>query len=217
MKQAMIVSGPTVEAIDPVRYISNRSSGLTGYHLAETASSLGVNVRFFISGPVCRLPKANQTIIPVESAQEMREAVLANFPQVDLVIMAAAVCDYRPACPVPQKIKKDADDLVLHLIKNPDILSEIGQLRRPGQVIVGFAAETENGEANAMAKLDRKNADMIVLNLVSPENPAFGNCANRVSFVTRMGVEALPPLEKNELARRIWQKVLTLAAREQQD
>ena len=212
MKRAMIVSGPTQEAIDPVRFISNRSSGLTGYHLAETAVSCGFEPFCFISGPVARLPRAPREIVSVESAAEMRDAVLNHLDRVDVVIMAAAVSDYRPAEVSGIKIKKGEDELVLRLVKNPDILSEIGRRRRPGQLLVGFAAETDRGAENARDKLLRKNADLIVLNLVSRDNPAFGDCRNRVSFVTREAVEDLPPLEKEELARRIWARIDALAA-----
>jgi phosphopantothenoylcysteine decarboxylase/phosphopantothenate--cysteine ligase len=206
----MIVSGPTVEAIDPVRYISNHSSGLTGYHLAMSAVEMGFEPRFFITGPSVHLPQGVGETIKVQSADQMRAAVLTHLSEVKVVIMAAAVSDYRPLSCEPQKIKKDGLELLLRLVKNPDILAELGRVRLPGQVIVGFAAETEKGPEHAREKLLRKGADLIVLNLIGPGNPAFGNCPNQASLVTREGIEHLPSLEKAALARSIWQKIATL-------
>lgn len=213
MKRVMIVSGPTREAIDPVRYISNHSSGLTGYHLAQTARAMNFEPLIFVSGPVQTLPSEVGEIIPVESALEMRSAVMARLEQVDVVIMAAAVSDYRPRERQDHKIKKGQDELVLHLVKNPDILAEIGASRREGQIVVGFAAETDRGPQHAEEKLRRKNCDMIVLNEISEHNPAFGDRPNQVSFVTREGIEVLPSLVKEELAVRIWQRIAALVCR----
>lgn len=211
MKRAMIVSGPTREAIDPVRYIGNRSSGTTGYHLAETARSCGFEPFCFISGPVNRLPRSAAALVEVETAEEMREAVMRRLEEAEVVVMAAAVSDYRPDRVSAVKIKKGEEELLLRLVRNPDILAEIGRRRSPGQLVAGFAAETENGPQNAREKLLRKNVDLIVLNLVTPDNPAFGDCPNRVCLVTREACEELPPLGKEELARRIWGKIAALA------
>jgi len=217
MKKAMIVSGPTVEAIDPVRFISNRSSGMTGYYLAETARICGFEPSYFISGPVVRLPDSPNSIIQIESAAEMRQAVLEHLSEVDMIIMAAAVSDYRPSRIETQKIKKGGEELILHLVRNPDILSEIGRIRKPKQIVVGFAAETENSIKNATEKLLSKNVDMIVLNQIGQDNPAFGCLPNQVTFITRQSAEPLPLLEKEELARRIWQKIQTLQPRSNQE
>lgn len=210
MKRAMIVSGPTLEAIDPVRFISNRSSGLTGYHLVQTALESGFTPQVFVSGPTAHWPKAALKTVEVESADQMRSAVLGHLDEVDVVIMAAAVSDYRPVSCEAQKIKKDQEELVLRLVKNPDILAELGRLRRPDQLIIGFAAETEKGPEHARGKLIKKGADMIVLNQIGPQNPAFGDCPNQVSLVTRGEIDHLPSLDKASLARRIWQKIAGL-------
>ncbi len=200
-----------------MRFISNRSSGLTGYHLAETAASCGFEPFCFISGPVARLPRAPREIVSVESAAEMRGRRPEPSRPGGRGDHGRRRQRLSPGEVSGIKIKKGADELVLRLVKNPDILSEIGRRVARNSCCVGFAAETDRGAENARDKLLRKNADLIVLNLVSRDNPAFGDCRNRVSFVTRETVEDLPPLEKEELARRIWARIAALARKREAD
>jgi phosphopantothenoylcysteine decarboxylase/phosphopantothenate--cysteine ligase len=169
----MVTAGPTYEAIDPVRYIGNRSSGRMGYAVARAAQEAGARV-ILISGPVQLTPPERISVVKVESASEMQQAVLANLSECDIYISAAAVSDYRVANVASQKIKKTSDTLMLPLVKNTDIIAEVAA-QQNGPYVVGFAAETENLVANARDKLVRKNLDMIVANDVS--TPAEGGVA----------------------------------------
>ncbi|WP_122522422.1 bifunctional phosphopantothenoylcysteine decarboxylase/phosphopantothenate--cysteine ligase CoaBC [Pannonibacter phragmitetus] len=203
-KHVVITSGPTHEPIDPVRYIANRSSGKQGHAIAAAAAEAGARVTL-ISGPVTLPDPAGVTVIPVETAKEMLAAVEAALPA-DVAIMAAAVADWRVAQEGSEKIKKDGSGQppALALVENPDILSTVGHLagNRP-RLVVGFAAETQNLIANAQGKLQRKAADWIVANDVSPATGVMGGDANTVRIVTHDGIEDWPTLGKTEVARRL--------------
>ena len=203
-KHVVITSGPTHEPIDPVRYIANRSSGKQGHAIAAAAAEAGARVTLS-SGPVTLPDPAGVTVIPVETAKEMLAAVEAALPA-DVAIMAAAVADWRVAQEGSEKIKKDGSGQppALALVENPDILSTVGHLagNRP-KLVVGFAAETQNLIANAQGKLQRKAADWIVANDVSPSTGVMGGDANTVRIVTHDGIEDWPTLGKTEVARRL--------------
>ena len=208
-KKVLVTAGGTREPIDPVRYIGNRSSGKMGYALAEAAVKRGAKV-VLVSGPVSLMPPVGVQFIPVETAQEMRAAVLADFADSDIVIKAAAVADYRVSCQSSQKIKKTNEPLLLVLEKNPDILAELGRIKTQ-QILVGFAAETENLIAHAAEKLQRKNADLIVANDVTQRGAGFNADTNIVKLLYKNGkVEELPQMAKKKLADVIFDKIRNL-------
>lgn len=181
-KRVLISAGPTYEAIDPVRFIGNHSSGKMGIAIANAAAELGAEVTLVL-GPSSLQPKEDVEVIPVQSASEMYEACIQRFENADIAIMAAAVSDYRPKNVADQKIKKSEDTLNIELVKNPDILFNLGQAKKH-QVLVGFALETENVIENAIGKLHKKNCDLIVLN--SPgETSGFGKDTNEVTLINR--------------------------------
>ena len=201
-RHVLVTSGPTIEPIDPVRFITNRSSGKQGHAVAAAAARAGARVTL-ISGPVAIPDPQGVNIVRVETAREMLDAVLAALPA-DVAIMAAAVADWRPAQVAQEKIKKAAGDPPpLSFVENPDILATLGHdLRRP-KIVVGFAAETTNLEANAARKLVAKGADYIVANDVSPESGVFGGDRNSVHVLSAAGVVAWPTLAKDEVAERL--------------
>lgn len=181
-KKVMITAGPTVERIDPVRYISNFSTGKMGFALAEEAARRGATVTL-ICGP-CSLGTDNPAIkrVDIESAREMYDAAMREFAGSDIAIMSAAVADYAPAHYRDKKIKREHEDVEsIELVRNPDIAASLGRVKRDGQILVGFALETDNGPANAAEKLQRKNLDMIVLNSLSDAGAGFGTDTNKVS------------------------------------
>jgi phosphopantothenoylcysteine decarboxylase/phosphopantothenate--cysteine ligase len=201
-KTLVITAGPTREAIDPVRYLSNHSSGKMGYALAEAAAEAGAKT-ILISGPTQLKTPARVTRIDVTSAQEMYEASMAAAPDCDLFIAAAAVADYRPAQVASQKLKKGAEDsITLTLVKNPDIVASIAALhRRP--FTVGFAAETEQLLEHARAKLQRKKLDLVIANNVGDTQIGFNSDDNAVTLVDNSGVQALSQRSKTQLAREL--------------
>ncbi len=207
-KNILVTAAGTVEPIDPVRYIGNRSSGRMGYAIAAEAVARGAAVTL-VSGPSSLTPPEGlKRFVPVETAAHMREAVLAVFPATDIVIKAAAVADYRPMTVAPNKIKKDAGEITLRLEKNPDILRELGQRKQPGQILVGFAAETENLLAYAQSKLEKKNLDFIVANDVTKPGAGFNTETNLAKLIARDGtVEEFPLLSKRELAARLLDRI----------
>ena len=211
-KKIIITSGPTLEPIDPVRFISNRSSGRTGYYLAMEARVRNLGPVTFITGPTVFLPTQVE-VIQVETAQEMREAIGARFRQADVIIMAAAVSDYRSLKYYPEKMKKSGERIILELVKNPDILLELGRNKRKNQILVGFAVETENIFANAQKKLLAKNLDLLVLSEISEANPAFGSEENQVYLVRPDGVRRLEKMGKARIAALIWDDIVGLAGR----
>ena len=207
----IVTAGPTRENIDPVRYISNYSSGKMGYAVAQAAHERGADV-LLISGPVELEGPDGVRLIRTSTAEEMEEAVLGNFENCDMVIMAAAVADYRPAEVSGTKIKKNDDEMVLRLRKNPDILKKLGTIKG-NRTLVGFSAETDNLAENAAKKLESKNLDMIVANDVTMEGAGFGTDTNIVRMIKRDGtVVVLPLMSKLSVAHRILDEVRGMAA-----
>ena len=209
-RKVLVSAGPTQEAIDPVRFISNRSSGKMGYALAEAARARGAEV-VLVSGPTALPSPAGIEYCPVTTAEEMRKAIVHRFAWSDTVIMAAAVADFRPATPSGRKIKKRRGPLTqLELEATDDILRELGE-RRTSQVLVGFAAETEDLLAHAQEKLHAKGVDLLVANDVTAAGSGFGSDTNRVVLLTREGApEELPLLPKREVADCILDRILTV-------
>ncbi|MGA7831181.1 MAG: bifunctional phosphopantothenoylcysteine decarboxylase/phosphopantothenate--cysteine ligase CoaBC [Terracidiphilus sp.] len=204
----LVTAGGTREALDPVRFIGNRSSGKMGYALAEAAQSRGAKV-VLISGPTALHPPARCELVKVTTANEMREAVLARMSEATLIVKAAAVADYKPVNVAGQKLKRTGP-LTLELAPTEDILAEVVRRRRPGQLIVGFAAETENRMENGRAKLLRKGADAIVVNDVSGDGTGFDVDLNAATFLTLSTAIELPAMAKRRLADRILDEILTL-------
>ncbi|WP_283133717.1 bifunctional phosphopantothenoylcysteine decarboxylase/phosphopantothenate--cysteine ligase CoaBC [Rhizohabitans arisaemae] len=208
-RHVVVSAGGTREALDPVRFLGNRSSGLQGYALARTAAARGARVTL-VAANVALPDPAGVTVVRVGSALELRSAVLAAAADADAVVMAAAVADFRPADRLATKIKKtDGDPEPIYLVKNPDILAEISQERQiPGQVIVGFAAETDDVLANGRAKLERKGCDLLVVNRVG-DGIAFGTPDNAATILAAGGdpVE-VPRGPKDDLADAVWDRVV---------
>ena len=200
-ERVLVTAGPTQEAIDPVRFLSNRSSGKMGYAIAEAALARGAAVTL-ITGPVSIAPPDGARTILVRSAAEMFKAVSDNLEGSTMVLMTAAVADYRPASALQQKIKKNGDALVLELEQTDDILSAAAR-KRGSRVVIGFAAETENVIENARKKLNEKRADLIVANDVSAADAGFEVDTNRISLVSSGGVVDLPLMSKREAAEQI--------------
>ncbi len=206
-KRILITSGPTHEPIDPVRYIANRSSGAQGTALANALLALGADV-IFVTGPADVAPPVGVEVIAIQTAQEMLEAVQSVLP-VDAAVFAAAVADWRVADASDRKLKKTKDGLPdLSFAENPDILAHVAQLSkgRP-PLVVGFAAETNDVEANAIAKRLRKGCDWIVANDVSPETGIMGGSENDVSIISDAGVEDLPRMSKDKVAQELAQRI----------
>ena len=206
-KRILVTAGGTIEAIDPVRYIGNRSSGRMGYEIAKSAMNSGAEVVLVSGKSEVEPPDGLKSFIKVESALQMRDEVLKHFETVDCVIMSAAVADYRVKNPSAQKIKKSDEILTLELVKNPDILKELGTLKK-SQVLVGFAAETQNILEYANKKLVEKNLDFIVANDVTAEGAGFGVSTNIASIIWRNGtVESFSKMSKADLAEKIIERV----------
>jgi phosphopantothenoylcysteine decarboxylase / phosphopantothenate---cysteine ligase len=211
-EKLLITAGPNREPLDPVRYLSNRSSGKMGYALARAAIRRGAEVAL-ISGPTMLEPPAGARLIPVTTAAEMRHAVLNEFPRSTAVIMAAAVTDYRPADFAGKKMKRGQGPIEIRLEPNPDILKEIGA-QKNGKLLVGFAAETDELVANAKKKLEDKNLDMIVANDVTGAGAGFDVDTNVATILDRGGgVLALPLMSKDELAEQIFDYLLALKSK----
>src|SRR6516164_8118844 len=205
----LITAGPTQEPLDPVRYISNRSSGKMGYALAEAAAARGARV-ILVSGPVHLAPPRGVEVIPVRTAIEMREKVMENLPAAGIVIKAAAVADFHLSKVPEQKVKKTAARVSLELDPTPDILAELGR-KKGDRLLVGFAAETQNVTQEARRKLESKNCDMVVGNLVGGAETGFESDRNEVVLVLRTG-EVLPlqQASKRDVADRIFDQTLKL-------
>lgn len=202
-KTAIVTSGPTHEPIDPVRYIANRSSGRQGHAIAAALAKLGADVTL-VSGPVTIPDPAGVTTLHVETAAEMLEAVTRRLPA-DIAVMVAAVADWRVATSADQKIKKMPGEAPapLTLTENPDILKTVGHHDKRPTLVVGFAAETQNVEENGRSKLQRKGADLIVANDVSPQTGVMGGMRNQVKIISETAIEAWPDLGKDEVAMRL--------------
>lgn len=205
-EKVLVSAGPTREAIDPVRFVSNASSGRMGYAIARAARRRGAEV-VLVSGPSYLPRPANMELVPVVSAEEMNDACIRYFPQSTLVIMSAAVADYRPTKSYPAKVKKDAKTLSIEMERTADVLKSMGKMKKNGQLLVGFALETENIEENARKKLDEKNLDLVVANTpIGLDSPT-----NQVTIIDREGeTETLPPLSKDEIAERILDAVVRM-------
>ncbi|KXG84513.1 bifunctional phosphopantothenoylcysteine decarboxylase/phosphopantothenate--cysteine ligase CoaBC [Agrobacterium bohemicum] len=202
-KKAIVTSGPTYEPIDPVRYIANRSSGKQGHAIAVALAELGANVTL-ISGPVAIDDPQQVATIHVERAEEMLDAVLSHLPA-DIAVMVAAVADWRTTTSVDQKIKKQSmnQPMALQLTENPDILKIVGHHANRPNIVIGFAAETQDIEKNGRLKLERKGADIIVANDVSTASGVMGGDRNRVKIISRTGTDIWPDLDKHEVARNL--------------
>ncbi len=184
-KRVLITAGPTYEAIDPVRFIGNCSSGKMGVAIADELAKRGAEVHLVL-GPSAHTPVSPQVrVTNVQSARQMHQAATQAFEHCDAAVLAAAVADYRPVEAARQKIKKEGDTMGLQLVKNPDIAATLGQHKQPHQVLIGFALESENGLANAEAKLARKNLDLIVLNSLEDEGAGFHHDTNKVTFIEK--------------------------------
>lgn len=202
-KKFIITAGPTREAIDPIRFISNRSSGKMGFALAKAAKARGGEV-ILISGPTALKPPYGVTLIKVESAEQMKQACEENFSKADIVIKAAAVADFQPRAQAKEKIKKEIAPSVLELTKTPDIITALGKQKRKNQILVGFAAETEELIKNAWKKLKEKNLDMIVANNVARKGAGFDVETNIATLLFRDGkTKRLPQMTKLELSHKI--------------
>lgn len=203
-KTVLITAGPTIERIDPVRYISNFSSGKMGYALARECCERGARV-VLVSGPVNGLSASKSEIVRVETANEMLDACSKQRDAADIIILAAAVADYAPANPKDKKIKREENGIEsIELVKNPDIAASLGENKNPGQYLVGFALETDNEIENAKAKLKRKHLNAIVLNSLSEKGTGFGTDTNRIDFITDDGnVRRFELKNKNDVAHDI--------------
>lgn len=213
-RSIVVTAGPTLEAIDPVRFISNRSSGKMGYAIAAAARDAGADVTL-ITGPTALVPPAGVRTFPVESADDMKDAILAQLPHADAVIMAAAVADYRPIERAMKKMKKKelGNEMQLRLTENPDLLKAIVAARRPGTIVVGFKAETGDPTGEASRMLRDKSLDLVVANDIAAPQAVFGSDDDQVAFVSADGVEQLPVLKKTEVARRLVAKLAERLAR----
>ena len=206
----MVTAGPSREALDPVRYISNRSSGKMGYAIAQAAQKRGAEVTL-LSGPVAIEAPQGVKLVPFTTTQELFDRASELAQEQDLLIQAAAPADYRAKEIAPQKIKKQGGEpMTFTLVENPDVAATLGKAKRSGQVFVGFAAETNDVLAHARDKLARKNLDMIVANDVTRPGAGFDVDTNIVTLITKDGQEALPMMSKAEVAQRILDRALTL-------
>jgi phosphopantothenoylcysteine decarboxylase/phosphopantothenate--cysteine ligase len=210
-KNILVTAGPTHEAIDPVRFIGNASSGKMGYALAEAFAEKGANVTL-ISGPTnLKINHPNIKKIAITSASEMFEAVKANFANSAITVMAAAVADYSPTHQATEKIKKTTDNLQIALSKTIDILQYVGEQKKAGQLTIGFALETTNELVNAQNKLKSKNADLIILNSLNDEGAGFNVDSNKITMIDKNGqIEAFELKSKNKVAQDILQKITQL-------
>lgn len=206
--KVLVTAGPTQEKLDPVRFITNHSTGKMGYAIAENCMRRGADVTL-ITGPAAIAPPPFVKVVPVVSAADMAEAVKACYKEQQIIIKTAAVADYRPATPADEKIKKKDNDSVLELERTEDILSFLGANRQEGQFICGFSMETENMLENSRAKLDKKNVDMIVANNLKVKGAGFGTDTNVVTFITKEECVEQELMSKQEVAGSIIDYILT--------
>lgn len=209
-QKIMITAGPTVESIDPVRYLTNRSTGKMGYAIAKQAANRGAEVTL-VSGPTNIAPPSNiKKLIKIESAKDMYNAIIENFDDNQVIIKSAAVADYKPKTYSDKKIKKNDDDLVIKLDRNKDIAYELGKIKKD-KILVGFAAETNDIIENAKGKIQKKNFDFIVANDLTEEGAGFGTDTNIVKIIDKEGnINKYPQMKKDEVANVILDKVKSL-------
>ena len=208
-KRVLVTAGPTRESIDPVRFITNHSTGKMGYAVARQAMLRGAEVTL-VSGPVSIDPPPFVRVVNVSSAKDMFEAVKVNFADADIIIKTAAVADYTPESTADEKIKKSDESLSIQMKRTADILKWLGENKRDGQVLCGFSMETENMLENSRAKLQKKNADLIAANSLRDEGSGFGTDTNHLVLIKRDGVTDLPLLSKSDAADRLLDELLTM-------
>ena len=208
-KRVLVTAGPTRESIDPVRFITNHSTGKMGYAVARQAMLRGAEVTL-VSGPVSIDPPPFVRVVNVSSAKDMFEAVKVNFADADIIIKTAAVADYTPEITADEKIKKSDGSLSIQMKRTADILKWLGENKRDGQVLCGFSMETENMLENSRAKLQKKNADLIAANSLRDEGSGFGTDTNHLVLIKRDGVTDLPLLSKSDAADRLLDELLTM-------
>ena len=201
-KNVLVSAGPTQEALDPVRFLSNHSSGKQGYAIAKAAKALGANVTL-VAGPTALEDLKDVNMVHVTNAQDMFDAITSRLDDQNYIIMAAAVADYRPEMVADQKIKKSDEEITFHFVKNPDILAYIGQHKKENQVICGFAMETQNLEENARKKLESKNCDMLIANNLFTRGAGFQTDTNVVTLLRKNETKHLPKCSKEELGYKI--------------
>ena len=206
-KKVMVSAGPTIEPMDPVRFISNHSTGKMGYEIAKAAARRGAEVTL-VTGRTNLTPPHFVTTIPVQTAQEMFDVFSRLGAEQDIIIKAAAVADYRPKNVASEKMKKKDGDLTVELVRNPDIIQYLGEHRRPGQFLCGFSMETEHMLENSRAKLEKKHLDMIVANNLKQAGAGFGTDTNIVTLITKEGQENLAQMTKAQVADVIFDRIL---------
>ena len=209
--RVLVTAGPTQEALDPVRYLTNHSTGTMGYAIARAAAARGATVTL-VSGPTALRPPQYVETIPVVSAQEMFDAVISRSAEQDIIIKAAAVADYRPASVSDQKIKKAAEDLgsSLSLVRTPDILAWLGEHKPDGQFLCGFSMETQDLLENSKKKLIKKHLDLIAANSLKEKGAGFGTSTNRITLISHEGMQPLPLLSKDETAHRLLDEIVKM-------
>ena len=207
----LVTAGPTREAIDPVRFISNHSTGKMGYAIAENARMRGADV-ILVSGPVALEAPYDVELVKVSSARDMHDAVIFKLDKVDWIVKSAAVGDYRPETTSDEKIKKKDNDMSISLVKNPDILAEIGSKKQNHQLVCGFSMETQDLLNNSRAKLEKKNCDMLVANNLKTEGAGFAHDTNVATLLYRDGThEPLSLMQKGDLANIVLDRLLELS------
>ncbi|HYC84300.1 MAG TPA: bifunctional phosphopantothenoylcysteine decarboxylase/phosphopantothenate--cysteine ligase CoaBC, partial [Chryseosolibacter sp.] len=208
-KKVLVTAGPTYEAIDPVRFIGNHSSGKMGFAIAEALAAEGAFVNL-VTGPTHqRTEHPSISVKPVTSAEEMYQVCTTLFPASDITVLSAAVADYRPVSAATQKIKKKDENLLIELTRTHDIAASLGKLKHNGQVIVGFALETEEEQANAFKKLESKNFDLIVLNSLNDQGAGFGHDTNKITIIDRQHhARSFSLKNKREVARDIAEAII---------
>lgn len=200
-KKVLITAGPTYEPIDPVRFIGNHSSGLMGIEIARAFAERGATVTLVLGPSNLQLQHPSVEVIPVTSADEMAAVAIPLFAQADIAVLSAAVADYKPAVAASQKIKKGGDQLFIELVQTTDIIGELGKIKQNGQILVGFALETENALQNALKKLHKKNLDLIVLNTLEDEGAGFMHQTNKISIINKKeSIVHFPLKQKKEVA-----------------
>jgi len=215
-KKVLVTAGATRERLDPVRFITNDSSGKMGFAIAEAARDRGAEVTLIRGSVTAEIPTGVR-VVPVESARDLFNAMMKEAPKQDVIIQAAAVSDYRPAEQKDKKIKKEGGkSLTLELTENPDVAKAVGEIKKPGQILVGFAAETDNVQKNAQSKLTKKNLDMIVANDVTKPGAGFNVDTNIATLITADGIEEQPLQTKRQLAERILDKIMKIRGKDEE-